>query len=109
MDRQVQAALQQVNLTGLENRRVTDLSGGEQQRVALARALAIQPRVLLLDEPTAHQGATSTRWVVDAIRDEVANGTAALVATHDPTVAESADRVVRLERGKLVGQLAGSQ
>ena len=53
IDRRVKAALEQVNMAGFANRRVTDLSGGEQQRVALARALAPAPRLLMLDEPLA--------------------------------------------------------
>jgi ABC-type Fe3+/spermidine/putrescine transport system ATPase subunit len=51
LERKVAAALEQVGLPGLEGRRPAELSGGQRQRVALARAVAIQPRLLLLDEP----------------------------------------------------------
>ena len=78
------------------------LSGGERQRVALARALMPSPQVLLCDEPTGNldpdTGARIMRLVHDLCRNE---SVAALIVTHDPNLAASADRVLTLKAGKL--------
>lgn len=79
------------------------LSGGEQQRVAIARALANGPRVLLADEPTGNLDPDSSDGVFQHLLQLVRGaGVAALMATHNPDLARRMDRVVRLERGKLV-------
>ncbi|GAB4278285.1 MAG: ABC transporter ATP-binding protein [Deferrisomatales bacterium] len=80
----VAEALEQVGLTPLADRRATRLSGGEAQRLALARVLALEPRVLLLDEPLNHLDAASR----DRIEEVVARwrrdrGTTVVLATHD--------------------------
>jgi lipoprotein-releasing system ATP-binding protein len=94
---------------GLEERathRPAELSGGEQQRVAIARALANGPRVLLADEPTGNlDQATGTRISEVLIRLAHDTGIAALVATHNLALAQSMDRVVRMEDGRLVDGL----
>ncbi len=94
---------------GLEERathRPAELSGGEQQRVAIARALANGPRVLLADEPTGNlDQATGTRISEVLIRLAHDTGIAALVATHNLALAQSMDRVVRMEGGRLVDGL----
>jgi len=93
-------ALTRVNLPGFESRRATGLSGGERQRVALARALALSPRVLLLDEPTANVDAVSKREIeaiIGRARDE---GASVVMSTHDRDLAyRVCDRLVRLEDG----------
>ncbi len=78
------------------------LSLGEQQRTAIGRAVVVEPDVVLLDEPTAHQDNTSTQRILDVLCDLVFRGAAALVATHDPAVVEVADRHLRLVGGTLV-------
>jgi putative ABC transport system ATP-binding protein len=79
-----------------------DLSGGQKQRVAIARALAAHPRLLLADEPTAALDSRTGREVVDLLkrlaRDE---GCGVLMVTHDPRILDVADRLVRMEDGRL--------
>ena len=79
-----------------------DLSGGQKQRVAIARALAAHPRLLLADEPTAALDGRTGREVVDLLqrlaRDE---GCSVLMVTHDPRILDVADRLLRMEDGRL--------
>ncbi|TXK16366.1 ABC transporter ATP-binding protein [Homoserinibacter sp. GY 40078] len=98
----VAAALDAVGMGGRERMRPGRLSGGEQQRVAIARALVTRPRIVLADEPT---GALDTATGDQVIRllagvTRVA-GSCLIMVTHDPVVAASADRVLRLDDGVL--------
>jgi len=100
--------LELVQLSGLENRYPSTLSGGQRQRVALARALAIEPRVLLLDEPF---GALDTKvrrelrtWLRQ-LHDET--GYTTIFVTHDESEAhELADRVVTMQDGHIAAAVA---
>ena len=85
----------------LADRSVTDTSIGEQQRIALARALSLSPRLSVLDEPTGHQDDDHVEQVLAALRRATEAGTAVLVASHDTRVVDVADRVVRLDGGRL--------
>jgi putative ABC transport system ATP-binding protein len=92
-------------LLGLADRadqRTDQLSGGERQRVALARALAVEPDVLLVDEPTAELDEDNRDRAVGLLRDAADRGAAVVVATHDPEVVKLCDRVVRLVDGRPV-------
>ncbi|MCE6994509.1 ABC transporter ATP-binding protein [Saccharothrix sp. S26] len=93
-----------VGLTGYADRRVTELSGGEQQRVALARALAPRPKLLLLDEPlSALDRALREQLALDLARLLRETGTTALVVTHDHDEAFTlADRVAVMRAGRVV-------
>ncbi|MFZ5789560.1 MAG: ABC transporter ATP-binding protein [Pseudomonadota bacterium] len=80
-----------------------ELSGGEQQRVALARAFAVEPRLLLADEPTGNLDRDTGRLVMDLMFAEVARrGTTLLLITHDSELAARCSRRLRLADGRLV-------
>jgi putative spermidine/putrescine transport system ATP-binding protein len=95
--------LELVGLTAHRNKYASELSGGQQQRVALARALAIQPRVLLLDEPLSALDAKVRAQLRDEIRRvQLEVGTTTLFVTHDQEEALAvADRVGVMSQGKL--------
>lgn len=80
----------------LADRRPAGLSGGQRQRVALARALAARPRLLLADEITAALDVATTSAVLRLLGEMRRDGLAVLVATHDPAVADRADRVLTI-------------
>ncbi len=100
----VREMLHLVGLQGYENRRVTELSGGQAQRVALARSLAPSPRALLLDEPLS----ALDRNLRDRLADELARilrevGTTAIHVTHDQDEASTvADTVAVMDRGRVL-------
>ena len=94
--RRVTGLLALLNLRGVEDRKVTELSGGQRQRVALGRALAIEPSVLLLDEPLSNLDANvrmQLRGEIKSLQQKL--GFAALHVTHDREEAMTmADRIV---------------
>ncbi|WP_375459550.1 sulfate/molybdate ABC transporter ATP-binding protein [uncultured Enterovirga sp.] len=101
--RRVRELLALVQLGGLEERFPTQLSGGQRQRVALARALAVEPRVLLLDEPFGALDARVRKDLRRSLRDiHDATGQTTIFVTHDQDEAlELADRVAILNGGRL--------
>ncbi len=78
-----------------------DLSGGEQQRVAVARAVITDPDIIIADEPTANLDSEKGREVMELIHEMVRRGKAAIIASHDPRVEGFADRILRMEDGRL--------
>ncbi|HYE95909.1 MAG TPA: ABC transporter ATP-binding protein [Rubricoccaceae bacterium] len=100
----VERALARVDLAGLEARPVSALSGGQQQRVALARALAVEPAVLLFDEPLSNLDPAlreSTRAELKGLQREL--GTTSLYVTHDQAEALAlSDRIAVMHAGKIV-------
>jgi ABC-type lipoprotein export system ATPase subunit len=96
------ALVEQLGLDGAGERLPVVLSGGEQQRLAIARALINDPLVVLADEPTGNLDPESGANVVELLRDVAQSGKAVLVVTHEAGVVEQADRILRLEQGKLV-------
>jgi ABC-type Fe3+/spermidine/putrescine transport system ATPase subunit len=97
-------ALEQVQLAALADRPVPFLSGGQQQRVALARALAIEPKVLLMDEPLSNLDARLREEVRDEIRHLARKlGITVLYVTHDQVEAMAlADRIAVMSGGKIL-------
>ena len=78
-----------------------ELSGGERQRVAIARALVHKPRVLFADEPTGNLDAEAGANIMSILTDLHREGQTIVMVTHDPGIAEYADRVLMLENGRL--------
>ena len=103
IQRRASELLDLVQLSGLEKRYPAQLSGGQRQRVALARALAIEPRVLLLDEPFGALDAQVRRELRRWLRDiHDATGHTTVFVTHDQEEAlELADRVVVMSQGQI--------
>jgi ABC-type sulfate/molybdate transport systems ATPase subunit len=102
--RKVREVVEKLELGGLEARRPSEVSGGQRQRVALGRALAIDPAMLLLDEPLSALDLPLRRALRDELRAMLADvGTAAVVVTHDFTEAyRLGDRIVVYEDGRVV-------
>lgn len=80
----------------------SQLSGGQQQRVAIARALINKPKVMLCDEPTGNLDEKSSREVIGLLKDlQKKYGQTIIMVTHDPNIASSADKIIRIEDGKI--------
>ena len=108
--RHVTRALEETGLANLAEQAARVLSIGEQQRLALARVWALHPRVLFLDEPTAHLDPSSTRMVEDIITRIVESGTKIIMTSHDMgQVQRLADEILFLHGGHLIEQTSVDQ
>lgn len=97
-------ARQALYTVGLEKRmshRPSEMSGGQQQRVAVARAIAAKPPVILADEPTGNLDTKTTKEIMTILKELNDAGRTIIVITHDDEIAEQADRVIRLQDGKI--------
>lgn len=94
--------LERLEIDHLAGRYPSHTSGGEQQRTAVARALRLRPPLLLGDEPTGHQDRARIELLLTVLRQHAYNGNAVLLASHDPAVIETADRVITLADGKII-------
>ena len=105
---QARSMLARVGLAGRLDHYPRQLSGGEQQRVALARAFAVQPKLLLADEPTGNLDAATGKDIIDlmfAMNREA--GTTLVLVTHDETLAARCGRRLRLAAGRLADPAVG--
>jgi putative ABC transport system ATP-binding protein len=94
--RRAEELLERVDLADQMNKRPGKLSGGQQQRVAIARALALDPPLLLADEPTAHLDYIQVEGVLTILRQLADADRTVLVATHDERLLPLADRIIEL-------------
>jgi putative ABC transport system ATP-binding protein len=96
-------ALEKVGLTKRAELSPQKLSGGEQQRVAIARAIVSQPDILVLDEPTASLDGDTGRKIVEFVKRDILNPQRCIIiVTHDDRISEFADRMIKMEDGKVI-------
>jgi ABC-type lipoprotein export system ATPase subunit len=106
-DAETPADHETLDFLGLADRvrhRPVQLSGGEQQRLAFAFAVAGGPQLLVADEPTAALDHVAGARVLEALVALARRGLTVVASSHDPTVIDAADRVVRIAHGRLVGE-----
>jgi lipoprotein-releasing system ATP-binding protein len=100
MEKRASALLEEVGLLSRATHRPGELSGGEQQRVAVARALALDPKLVLADEPTGNLDTATSHAIHDLFfQINREHGTTIIVVTHNPSFAEQMPRVVRMRDG----------
>jgi putative ABC transport system ATP-binding protein len=97
----IEHALETVGLASRMKHIPAQLSGGQQQRVAIARALAGEPGVLLADEPTGNLDTTMAHQVMELLEHIHASGTTIVMVTHDPDLANCAERIIHLIDGRV--------
>ncbi len=95
--------LEKVGLGDRIDYRPTQLSGGQQQRVAIARALAVEPVILLADEPTGNLDSKSSHEIMDLISELHSQGLTIVLVTHEHDIASYAREIVRMSDGKIIG------
>jgi lipoprotein-releasing system ATP-binding protein len=103
------ALLAKVDLTPWRDHKANDISGGQQQRVAIARALAMNPAMVLADEPSGNLDTKSADGVFDLLREvNETSGTTFLIVTHDLRLAQRCDRIIELVDGRITSDKPNS-
>ena len=100
------ALLERVGIAAKADARPAELSGGQQQRVAIARALALDPPLVLADEPTGNLDTKTADQIFEVLREFNRElGVAFLIVTHDPRLAARCDRTLTLVDGRIVSDV----
>ncbi|GFI15732.1 lipoprotein-releasing system ATP-binding protein LolD [Lachnospiraceae bacterium] len=97
--------MQKMSISGLEERRITQVSGGQLQRACICRSMINAPRILFADEPTGALNKSAAREVMGELVRLNREGTAILMVTHDSKVASNCHRILYLLDGRICGEL----
>lgn len=100
----VETTLAQVSLSDRMGHKPSQLSGGQQQRVAIARVLAMEPSIILADEPTGNLDSSSGKEIMEIIRGLWEAGNTIVLITHDTHVADQAQRKIYVRDGEVSGK-----
>jgi putative ABC transport system ATP-binding protein len=95
-------ALETIKMSSYKNQRVSTLSGGEKQRIAIARAMVNNPKIILADEPTGSLDTKTSDEIMGIFKMLNRNGTTIVIVTHDLKIAESCNRIIRIEDGVIL-------
>ena len=93
--------LQAVGLGERMKHKPTQLSGGQRQRVAIARAIAVQPSIIIADEPTGNLDSARGEEIIKLLKDLNKQGITLIVITHDPNIARQASKMIQIHDGKV--------
>lgn len=96
--------LKDMNLERIKNSKVIKISGGEKQRLALARALILNPKVILLDEPTGNLDNDNTSIIMEQIKKMAENGVSIIIITHDLRVIPYCDNIFEIDNKKIISR-----
>ena len=102
-------ALEKVSLADRAEHLPSELSGGQRQRVAIARAIAMKPAIILADEPTGNLDTKSTLEIMQIFRNLHSNGSTVIIVTHEPDIAQNADRQILVKDGKITKDIITAQ
>ena len=102
-------ALEKVSLADRAEHLPSELSGGQRQRVAIARAIAMKPAIILADEPTGNLDTKSTLEIMQIFRNLHADGSTVIIVTHEPDIAQNADRQILVKDGKITKDIITAQ
>ena len=100
--KKVSESLERVGLGDRMEHKPTELSGGQMQRVAIARALAMDPDIILADEPTGNLDTSSGSDIMNVFSELWAQGRTLVIITHDPALARRAGRVIHVQDGTIL-------
>lgn len=102
-------ALEKVSLADRAEHLPSELSGGQRQRVAIARAIAMKPAIILADEPTGNLDTKSTLEIMQIFRNLHSSGSTVIIVTHEPDIAQAADRQILVKDGKITKDIITAQ
>lgn len=100
-----QTLMEKLGITGLEQRRVTQVSGGQLQRACICRSMMNEPKILFADEPTGALNKSAAGEVMEELVKLNREGTMILMVTHDSRIASSCDRIIYLLDGQISAEL----